>query len=185
MNRMVDAIIVETKKRHEDWTSDKIKENSKIIADSALKFGMLKIDNNREIIFDENEWLDLEGETGPYILYAYARINSIIRRAKEKDLHVSQRINFSLLKTNSDIEVLRLLEKEQLLIDEAGNNYKPSVIARYVLELAQKLNEYYHINQIIQEDHELTKARLFLLSRIHDSIKRCLNLLGLGVVEEM
>ncbi|MGV8162664.1 MAG: arginine--tRNA ligase [Candidatus Nanoarchaeia archaeon] len=183
--RMVHKIIEETQKRHEDWNREKIEKNSRIIADSALKFGMLKIDNTREIIFDETEWLDLEGETGPYILYAVARINSIIRKAKEKDIHSTQRIDFSLLNTKDDAEMLRLLEKEQLLIEEAGNNYKPSVIARYALELAQKLNEYYHVNQIIQEDHELSKSRLFLLSRMRDSIKRCLELLGIGIVEEM
>ncbi|MGV8168772.1 MAG: arginine--tRNA ligase [Candidatus Nanoarchaeia archaeon] len=184
-DRMVEKIIFETKKRHEDWSEEKIIENSRIIADSALKFGMLKIDTSREIVFDEEEWLDLEGETGPYLLYAAARINSVMKKAKEKNIHVTQRIDFSLLNTTTDLEILRLLEKEQSVIEEAGNNYKPSVIARYVIELAQKLNEYYHINQIIQEDHELMKARLLLLSRIHDSIKRCLSLLGMNLVEEM
>ncbi|MFA6072760.1 MAG: arginine--tRNA ligase [Candidatus Woesearchaeota archaeon] len=183
--RMVSKIIEETKKRHTDWDEEKLLSNSKIMADSALKFGMLKIDNNKEIVFDEEEWLDLEGETGPYILYACARINSIISKAKEQNEHVSQRINFSLLETKEDIELLRLLEKEEQLIDESANNCKPSIIGRYALEIAQKVNEYYHKNQIIQSDHDLMKARLFLVSRAQETIKRTLGLLGIKTLEEM
>lgn len=184
-NRMVEKICSETKKRHEDWEEEKILKNSEIISNSALKFGMLKMDNNKEIVFDEEEWLDLEGETGPYILYACARINSIIRKAKEQDIHAEKRINFSLLDTKEDSEILRLLQKEAQVIEESANSYKPSVIARYLIELSQKANEYYHKNQIIQENHELMKARLLLLSRIKETIKRCLDLLGIKTVEEM
>jgi arginyl-tRNA synthetase len=184
-NRMIKKIISETKKRHEDWSDDKILENSKIMANSALKFGMLKIDNNKEIVFDEDEWLDLEGETGPYILYSCARINSIIRKAKELNVHVANRINFSLLDTKDDSEILRLLEKEEQTIEEAANNYKPSIIARYLIELSQKANEYYHKCQIIQENHELMKARLLLLSRVKDTIELNLELLGIKTLEEM
>jgi arginyl-tRNA synthetase len=184
-NRMVEKIIFETKKRHEDWSEEKILENAKIIANSSLKFGMLKIDNNREIVFDEDEWMDLEGETGPYVLYSCARINSIIRKAKEQDVHVSNRINFSLLDTKEDSQMLRLLEKEEQIIEESAANYKPSVVARYVIELAQKVNEYYHKNQIIQENSELMKARLLLLHRVKETIEQNFKLLGIKTLEEM
>lgn len=183
--RMVDKIISETKKRHEEWDDEKILQNSQIISNSALKFGMLKIDNNREIVFDEDEWLDLEGETGPYILYTSARINSIIRKAKDQNIHPSNRADFSLLSTKEDSELLRILEKESQIIEEGAGSYKPSIIARYLIELAQKANEYYHKNQIIQENHELMKSRLLLLSRINETLKRCLDLLGIAAVEEM
>lgn len=183
--RMVEKIVGETKKRHEDWNDERILENAKILTNSALKFGMLKIDNNKEIIFDEDEWMDLEGETGPYILYAVARINSIIRKAKEQNVHAEQRINFALLNTSEDSELLRLLEREQQTIEEASLSYKPSIIARFLIELSQKANEYYHKNQIIQEDRDLMKSRLLLLSRINDTLKRCLGLLGIRTVEEM
>jgi arginyl-tRNA synthetase len=146
---------------------------------------MLKIDNNREIVFDEDEWMDLEGETGPYVLYSCARINSIIRKAKEQDVHVSNRINFSLLDTKEDSQMLRLLEKEEQIIEESAANYKPSVVARYVIELAQKVNEYYHKNQIIQENSELMKARLLLLHRVKETIEQNFKLLGIKTLEEM
>jgi len=183
--RMIEKIKFETKKRHEEWSEEKLNDNSKIMTDSALKFGMLKIDNNKEIIFDEQEWLDLEGETGPYILYACARINSVITKAKLQGVNVSQRINFSVLNTTEDTTLLRILEKEHRIIEEAATNFKPSVVARYVLELAQKFNEYYHKNQIIQENHDLLKARLFLLFKIKETIERCMNLLGIKTLEEM
>jgi arginyl-tRNA synthetase len=183
--RMISKIFDETKKRHEEWDDEQIKLNSAVIANSALKFGMLKMDNNKEILFDEEEWLDLEGETGPYILYSVARINSIIRKCAAKDIHASKRINYELLGTREDAEILRILDREKKTIEDAASSYKPSLVARYLIELSQKANEYYHKNQIIQDDIELMKARLLLLSTINESLKLCLLLLGIKTVEEM
>lgn len=179
--RMMTKLISETKKRHSEWEESKINDVAHKVSIGALKYGMLKMDNNKEIIFDENEWLDFEGETGPYIQYTYCRLNSLAKKAENADVE----IDYSILSTNEDNVLLKLLDKEKDTIIESAKSYKPSTIARYVLELAQKTNEYYHKHQVLKSDEKTKNARLLLLDRIKKTIKRDLLLLGIECPEEM
>jgi arginyl-tRNA synthetase len=182
--RMISKLIIETKKRHSDWTDSKIEKTAQIISKGALKFGMLKIDNNKEIVFDEDEWLDFEGETGPYIQYTYCRLKSIERK-DENESKQKIKIQYSELSTIEDKAMLSIISQEQKIIIEAAKNYKPSTIARYLLDLCQKTNEYYHKHQILKTEDKTKYARLALLKRITEIIKRDSELLGIEMPVEM
>jgi len=151
------------------------------ISIAALKFGMLKMDNNKEIVFDENEWLDFEGETGPYVQYTYCRLNSVVKKAGKQ----TKKPDYSLLNTIEDNILLKLIAKEKDVISEAAKSYKPSLVARYVLELAQKTNEYYHKHQILKSDDKIKTTRLKLFEKISEVIKRDLLILGIECPQEM
>ncbi len=180
--RMKEKAYEETKKRRTDWNEAKLKGTSEEVAKTALKIGMLKIDNNHEIIFDEDEWLDMEGETGPYTLYTAARIHSVFRKGNVKDV---EKPDYTKLGTSEDKNILRILEKEKENIMKAAETYKPSMITRYLLDLSQSANEYYHKHQVLKADEETRKARLYLLKKILESLERNMELLGITPLEEM
>ncbi len=177
----------ETQKRHSDWSFKKIQENCKKLMIAALKFGMLKFDNTTMIVFDMDEWIKFEGETGPYVEYSYARINSIFKKSELTDEEIKKLIHadISLLKENSEFELTKKLSKFPEIISQSADYFKPSIIARYLIELCQKFNEYYHATQILVEDAELKKSRLYLLHCVKEILKQGLNLLGIEEIEEM
>ena len=162
---------------------------------AALKFGMLKIDNNKIIVFDMEDWLKFDGETGPYLLYSYARINSIFKKYAENqniDFNITELIkkltktDIGLLTEKNEFEIVKHLEKFSLIIEQSAKDFKPSIIARYLIELAQMFNEFYHANQILSTDNtELMTARLYLIYNIRTVLKNGLMLLGIETVEEM
>jgi arginyl-tRNA synthetase len=181
--RVLERVSEETAKRHEDWSEQELKEVAFDVMRGALIFGMLKVDNNTEIIFDEEQWLSLEGETGPYIQYTYARINSILEKA---DMDVSvEKADLSLLNTPEDTELLRLIAQEQEIQSEAAQKYKPHLIARYVLQLAQTLNGYYHKHHINSAEDDVKLARITLFLAVKDVLKRNCTLLAIPTPEQM
>lgn len=178
----------ETQKRHMDWSFRKIQENSKKLMIAALKFGMLKYDNTSTILFDMDEWIKTEGETGTYIEYTYARINSIFKKNNIKpDDNMIKDLDpdIGLLTDDKEYELCRTIAKFPEVIDDAGRYYKPSTIARYVLDLCQKFNEYYHAVPVLVEDAKLRDARIYLIYCVQNIIKEGLNLLGIDEVDEM
>jgi arginyl-tRNA synthetase len=176
--------VAETKKRHEDWSEEKIKDNSLKIGLGAIKFEMLKVGAKSIITFDIEKALSLEGYTSAYIQYAYARIQSILRKIINYQLSIIN-VDFSKLPENREIELIKKLAIYPEIIDTAGKDYDPSEIAKYVYELAQLLNDYYHAVPVLQAEEEIKNARLALLSSVAQIIKNGLALLGIETVEEM
>lgn len=179
--KLVKKLVDETKKRHPDWDEKKVVQNANLIMKAALKFGMLKYDNNKEIIFSEDKWLDVEGETGPYVAYSYARVNSILKKVEK----TKSKPNLSLLNTEEDKLLLRSIELSHEIILEAARNNKPSIIARHVLDLCQKSNEYYHKHQVLKAENNVKNARIVLLKKVAETIKEEMFLLGIQLPEEM
>ncbi len=180
----------ETKKRHPDWSPEKIRGNASIIMYSALKFGMLKYDTNRIIVFDFDEWLSFDGETGPYIEYSYARINSIFRKlAKEKEIVAIEEFvlhaDATLLQQSNEIELVKTLAKYPQVVENAAKEFKPSTIAHYLLGLTQQFNEFYHANPILTAEEHVMKARLLLIYCIRFVLQSGMDLLGFEAIEEM
>lgn len=184
-DNVVTKLEKETQKRHPDWSFKKIQENCKKLMIAALKFGMLKYDNTSVIIFDMDEWLKFEGETGPYIEYTHARINSIFKKLEGNICEYIQGAKLELLKEKAEFELTKKLSKFPELIQQSAEYFKPSLIARYLIELCQKFNEYYHATQILVEDIELKKSRLYLLHCIKELLKEGLALLGIEEIDEM
>ena len=174
----------EAKKRHEDWDEEKIKSNALKIGLGAAKFEMLKVGAKSIITFDIEKALALEGYTSAYIQYAYARIQSILRKIKNEKLKIKN-IDFGKLSESKEISLVKKLAVYPEIIARAGKEYDPSVIAKYIYELAQLLNDYYHSVPVLQAEEEIKNARLTLLSSVAQVIKNGLGLLGIETVDEM
>ena len=177
--QVLEQVSKEVADRHEDWSKTKQEEVASAIMKAALKFGMLKVDNNTEIIFDQEQWLSLEGETGPYIQYTYARIQSIKKKIS------GGKADLSLLDTEEDKQLLRLLAKEQEVQEEAARNYKPHLIARYLLQLTKTLNAYYHKHHILSAQENLQQARMKLFEQVSETMRRNAHILAIPLLDEM
>ncbi len=171
----------EVKKRHSDWNDKEVEKTAESIALAGIKFRMLSQDNNKPIVFSVEKVLDFEGETGPYIQYAHARICSILRNCK-KDV---KNADLSLLTTTEDKKIISILSNFPTVLEDCSENYKLFPLCRYLLDLSQAFNEYYHKHQILKEKDDVRDARLFLIQAVKKVISEGLELLGIEAPERM
>lgn len=169
-------------KRYNDLGEEEVEERSRKIGIGALKFFMLKNDSSKDMTYDPKESVSFEGETGPYVQYAYARINSIFDKGGIDK--ISTKVDYSLY-DKDEKQIIKKLGSYPDTILDAMRNFKPSLVARYSLDLSQMFNEYYHSHQILKESEDIKNARLLLLDSIRIVIKNGLELLGIDVVERM
>jgi len=155
---------------------------AKIIGYGALKYGILKVSPEKNVIFNWQQALSFDGETAPYIQYAYARISSIIKKNKNK---MPKKADFSLLDKKEEIELIKKLAEFPNIVEKTSNELRPNIVANYAYELAKQFNEFYHIHNILKEKQDIKNARLLLISSIRQVLKNSLNLLGIGVLERM
>ncbi len=173
---LVEAAKQEILKR--DNISDKEAESRAIaIAISAIKYSMLKQDTNKVIIFNKEESIRFEGDTGPYLLYSYARANSILEKSK-----LSKTIKIDKIENSERILINELGRFPELVI-ESSKTFNVSTIAHYAYNLCQKFNEFYHSCQVIGSKEE--KFRLALVNSFYIVLGNALNLLGIPVLKEM
>jgi len=181
--QLVEEVIEEAKNailsRHKNLSQKEIGTRANKIGLSALKFSFLNQDNNKEIIFDKKTSLSFEGETGPYVQYTYARISSILRKAGKSKPGKWSDVN------DKEHLIIRMLERFPMVIDDSCRNYRPSVICRYLLDLCQLFNQYYHDTPILKADENLKNCRLQLISKVKQVLSTGLALLGIEVLEEM
>jgi len=173
----------ETASRHPEWPAEKVAESALVLARGAIKFEMLKVGQAQPIVFEMEKALNFSGFTSAYLQYSFARIKSIIRKSKNTEDSASA--DFSLLKEAKEHELVIKLAKYPEAVRAAGQNFDPSEIARYLFELAQMLNDYYHGIPILKSEKALCLARLALVSSACQVIKNGLSLLGIETVEEM
>lgn len=181
--QVVEKAIIETKKRHEDWGNDKIKNASEIIAIGALKFEMIKVNATSIITFDINQSLRFDGFTSAYLQYTYARINSIIKKNDGGDS--GSDVDYSLLVEATEHAILMKLARFAEVINKAGREYDPSEIAKYLFELAQLFNEFYQSVPILKSEENIRLARLALIVAVSQVLAGGLNLLGIKTMDEM
>jgi len=167
----------ELKKRY-----GKIDEKSaKVIAYGAIKYGILKVSPEKNVTFDWEQALSFEGESSPYIQYAYARISSILKKNKKID----SKAGLNLLQEKEEIELIKLLSDFPDAAAKAADELRPHLIASYLYSLAKKLNEYYHAHQILKAEDKIRNARILLICAVRQVIKNGLGLLGIDVLERM
>ena len=154
---------------------------AKIIALSAIRVFFLKYDPLTDFVFNPESSISFDGETGPYILYTYARINSILKQQKPK----KGKINYSLLSTPQEIDIALHLSMLNDIIIKSSNELKPSLIIRYILELCQKINGFYQKYQVLKAPEDLKFARLALLQKTKETLKKSLDLLSIKYLEKM
>ncbi len=182
IEKLLDITRKEVKKRNKDMPRKNVEKIAKQIAFGALKFSMVNRENNRVIIFDMKKALDLEGETGAYIQYANTRIASIMKKYGK---NVSGNVNLSLLTHENEIQLVNILQKFPNIIEECALHYKTNLLARYLLDLSQAFNSFYHSCPILQAKEDLKLARLVLIKTVQIVISQGLYLLGIETPERM
>ncbi|MFA6106161.1 MAG: arginine--tRNA ligase [Patescibacteria group bacterium] len=160
------------------------KEVIRKVSLSAVKYSILKSSIGKEIVFDIDESINLSGASGPYIQYTFARIESIFRKAKT--LSVKKiKADLKNLSHPKEHAIILKLAKYPEIIEKAGANYDPAEIAKYLFELAQAVNDYYHDVPVLKADPKDRAARLVLLKSANQVIKNGLYILGIETLEEM
>ncbi len=139
------------------------KKAAKVIAYGALKYSILKVSPEKNVIFNWQQALSFEGETAPYIQYAYARICSIIKKYKKA---IPKKADFSLLNKKEETELIKKIAMFPGIAEKAAKELRPNIIANYSYELAKQFNEFYHIHNILKEKEEIKKARLLLVTLV-------------------
>jgi len=173
----------EVKKRYKDIKADEVSKRAEAISMAAIRFFFLKFDPKKNFVFNPKESLSFEGDTGPYVQYSYARICSIFKKlGKKVDL---AKVDYSLLKTPLDRRLLKAISSFPDVIEDAANQYKPSLICHYLTDLASTFNEYYRDNVVLKEKAEVRDARLALIDSVRTVIKSGLALLDIDVLEQM
>lgn len=183
-NKMMEKTIAETGSRHADWPEEKINSIAEKIAIGAIKFEMVKVGRDAVITFDIDKALKFEGFTAAYIQYTYARLNSIFRKAGPLRSLISN-LEFTDLKEDKEKEIVLSLAKYPEIVKKAGSNFNPSEVAKYLFELGQTVNDYYHLVPILKAEENIKIARLAMLCGVNQVLENGLKLLGIEVMEEM
>jgi arginyl-tRNA synthetase len=155
-------------------------ETARIIGIGGVKYNDLSSHPSTDIIFDWDKVLNLEGNSGPYLQYAYIRARNIIEKSKEK-------VSFKELefKENKEIDLLRKLEQYPYIIEKAAESYSPNFICNYLFELAKEFNSFYETVPVLKSEEDFKFSRLSLVEAVSQVIKNGLDLLGIEVPEKM
>ncbi len=175
----------EVRKRHSDWEEEEIAAAAKKIAFAALKFGMINRDNDKELVFDWEQAMKLEGETGPYVQYAVARIHSIFRKYGKSLPHMGKVDYSQLAATAAEIKVVKLIKEFPAVAAAAAAQMKPALLSRYLLDLSQAFSSFYNDCPILTAEEKVRDARLLLCAAVKQVLENGLRLLAIDVLEEM
>ena len=157
---------------------------SEIIGIGALRYNIIKVQPEKDINFKWEDALNFEGNSAPFIQYAYARASGII--SKIKNFNNKTDINFSILNHNSEYNLIKNIAEFPIIIDKSCKQNKPHILANYLFILASNFNQFYRDCQVISENkNELKDARIILVKSFKIVIKNGLNLLGIDAPEEM
>ena len=167
--------------KFDDMTEEERREIARIVGMGALKYFILKVDARKNMLFNPEESIDFNGNTGPFIQYTYARIRSILRKAPS----ISSFSSTSSL-SDKEIELIQKMSEFGAAVEQAGKDYSPSGIANYCYELTKVFNQFYHDFSILNEPDEQKKAvRLMIAKNVAKIIKNGMGLLGIEVPERM
>ena len=159
-----------------------IDETAKIVGIGAVKFQELYNNRIKDYVFDWDEVLNFDGETGPYLQYTYARAKSVLRKASFKE---AKKMNFTKITSDEEFALVKSLANFKEVVIKACEKYEPSLITRHLTEIAKNFNKFYNACQINVEDEEVKEERLALTYATSLVIKIGLGLLGIKTVEKM
>ncbi len=179
-DEMIARAAKESAVRHEDWSEERVREAAWIVAEGALKFGMLKQDVDRSIVFDMDEALAFEGFTGPYVQYAHARMTSILQKAGSDAPSVMDGTDVP-----EEVDVLRVAADFPQVVADAAAQRRPSLLAQYLFEFAQAANAFYRDVPVLTAPAEDRARRLAIVRTLKTTLKNGLALLGIRAPEEM
>ncbi|HEX2935741.1 MAG TPA: arginine--tRNA ligase [Bacteroidales bacterium] len=167
------------------YTREQAEKIFNIIGQGALKYFILKVDPKKNMLFDPKESIDFNGNTGPFIQYTYARIQSIMRKAADVGFQVSGNVVPGFGIDEKEIQLIKLIYKYPQIVEEAGEALSPAVIANYAYELAKEFNQFYHDYPIMKAEEQMRSFRLLLAKLIGEVIESSMALLGIEVPERM
>jgi len=173
----------EIMKNNKNVKADELNDVEEIITVAAVKYSLLKNDIGQDIIFDFKESLTLEGNSGPYLLYTYARCQSVLRKTNNSLLH-DRGVDKITLNTD-ELNILRIINQFPEIVQQAAIQLAPNLIANYLYDLAQKYNYFYQKNKILDSEENTKQLRLMLTQAVGKVIKEGLYLLGIKTVEKM
>lgn len=184
IHRMEEHVKTNYLSRYEnEWSQEEIKEAAEKVAKGAIRYGMLRMDTNKKIVFDLNEWLRLDGESGPFVQYSYARIASLGRKF---NFDPKAQAQWDLLTHKAEHHLMQALMNFNSGVALASENYKPAALCTYLYELAKKFNVFYHECPIgTAEDEKIKQARLALSYAVGVTLKQGMALLGIPAPEKM
>ncbi|MBF8280982.1 MAG: argS [Candidatus Magasanikbacteria bacterium] len=175
--------LAETKKRHESWSAARVKKISHGLAMAAMKFTMLKQSPQTIITFDINEALSFDGFTAPYILYTYARLQSVQKKAGRVSIK-EKALTYDFHELEERALIVALAQFPEIVL-AAGQNYNPSEIAKYVFSLCQNVSDFYEKHSIVKSEPAMRAGRLMLVAACQQVIENGLRLLGIATIKEM
>ena len=167
-------------------TEEEADNISRIVGMGALKYFILKVDARKNMTFNPKESIDFNGNTGPFIQYTYARIQSVLRKAAEANITIPEALPLNVSLNEKEEGLIQMLSEFAGVIKQAGTDYSPSVIANYTYDLVKEYNQFYHDFSILREENQDLKVfRLVLSDNIAKVIKSGMELLGIDVPERM
>ncbi|NOQ27199.1 MAG: arginine--tRNA ligase [Bacteroidales bacterium] len=152
----------------------------------ALKYFILKVDPKKTMTFDPKESIDFNGNTGPFVQYTYARIQSLMRKAIDKNVELPTDLNIKTKISNKELQLIKQIHNYPETLKEAAENLSPAQIANYIYDLVKEFNQFYHDHHIMsEEDKNIREFRLFLSKQVGEIIKSGMELLGINVPDRM
>lgn len=172
--------------KFDDMSEQEKQDIARIVGLGALKYFILKVDARKNMLFNPEESIDFNGNTGPFIQYTYARIRSIMRKAEAEGIKLPQQLSTNAPLNDKEIALIQKLNDYKAVVEQAGTDYSPSGIANYCYELTKDFNQFYHDYSILNANSEEEKtARLVLAANVAKTIKNAMQLLGIEVPERM
>lgn len=169
-----------------DMTDEERSEIARIVGMGALKYFILKVDARKNMLFNPEESIDFNGNTGPFIQYTYARIRSIMRKAAAQNITVPESLGKGFNVNQKETELIQKISEYGAAVAQAGKDYSPSGIANYCYELTKEFNQFYHDYSILGADTDEEKTlRLVLAANVAKTLKNGMALLGIEMPERM
>ena len=172
--------------KFKDMTEEERNEIARIVGLGALKYFILKVDARKNMLFNPEESIDFNGNTGPFIQYTHARIRSILRKAEAEGMKLPENLDADMPLNQKETELIQKMNEYGGVVEQAGKDYSPSGIANYCYELTKEFNQFYHDYSILGADNDKEKTvRLVLAANVAKTIKNGMDLLGIEVPERM
>ncbi len=172
--------------KFDDMTESEKQEISRIVGLGALKYFILKVDARKNMLFNPEESIDFNGNTGPFIQYTYARIRSVLRKAEADHIAIPEVLDDAMPLNDKEVELIQKMNDFSAAVRQAGTDYSPSGIANYCYELTKLFNQFYHDFSILHEDDVHKKlVRLVIARNVAKILREGMGLLGIEVPERM
>ncbi len=167
-------------------TEEEANNIARIVGMGALKYFILKVDARKNMTFNPKESIDFNGNTGPFIQYTYARIQSVLRKAAEAGIEIPAILPTDISLNEKEMGLIQLTADFAEVVKQAGNDYSPSIIANYIYDLVKEFNQFYHDYSILKEENEKLKLlRMALSANIGKVVRLGMGLLGIEVPDRM